>query len=179
MTPPQGAGFSEEPELFVILMSRLFPLLLDVFSNHFGCHLMPNCPDIVPIAPKLPSPKLLLDLRKLPKYLPCRYTSYYLHYFCGCVSRWRSHEHMNVISVGCHRINHPSVSLADSRYQLTQSLRNSRPVQQVFAILYNPHHVIPDIPTSMRSTQCIAHPTTLPYLPPHLKGSPPQEAGFK
>ena len=160
-------------------MSRLFSLLLDVFSNHFGCHLMPYCANIVPIAPKLPSPKLLLDLRKLPKYFPRRYTFHYLHHFCGCVSRWRSHEHMNVIPIGCHRINHPSVSFPNPLYQFTQSLRNSRPIQQVFPILYNPHYVISDIPTSMRPAQCTAHPTTLPHLPPRLKGSPPQEAGFK
>jgi hypothetical protein len=39
--------------------------------------------------------------------------------------------------------------------------------------------VISDIPASMRSTLCRTHTTTLPHLPPHLKGSPPQEAGFK
>jgi len=180
MPPPQGAGFlSEQSELFVTLMSRLFSLLLNVFSDDLRRYFMPYRPDIVPISPKLPSPKLFPDMRKLSKYFPRRYTFYYLHHFCWCVSWRRSHKNMNVIPVGRHRIDHPSVSFPDSLDQFTHSLRHSRTVQQVFPILHYPHQVISDIPTGMCPALCAAHTPTLPYLPPHLKGSPPQEAGFK
>ena len=180
MTPPQGAGFlSEQYSLFVVLMLRLFPLFLNVFSDDLRGHLVPHRPNIVAISPKLSSPKLLFDLRKLPKYFPRRNAFHNLHYFSRCVS-WRcSHKHMNVIPVCRHRINHPSISLTNPLYQLTKSLPNTCPIQQVFPILHDPHQVISDIPTSMRPAQCSAHPTTLPHLPPYLKGSPPQEAGFK
>jgi hypothetical protein len=160
-------------------MSRLFSLLLDVLSDNLCCHLVSNRPYIVPIPPQLPSPKLLLDLWKLPKYFPRRDTFYYPNHFCWCISWWRSHKHMNVIPVGGHRIDHPAVSLADPLYQFTQSLRYSSPIQQVLAVFHDPHNVITDIPTCMRPALCAAHSATLPYLPPHLKGSPPQEAGFK
>jgi hypothetical protein len=38
--------------------------------------------------------------------------------------------------------------------------------------------VIANVPPSMRPTYRICHPPTLPHLPPHLKGAPPQEAGL-
>jgi len=160
-------------------MSRLFSLLLDVFSDDLRRHFVPYRPNIIPIAPKLPSPKLFLDLRKLPKYFPRRYTFDYLHHFGWRVSWRRSHKHMNVIPVGRHRVDHPSVSFPYALHQLTQTLGHSSPIQQVFPILHYPHQVVSDIPSSMCTALCTAHSATLPYLPPRLKGSPPQEAGFK
>src|SRR3990170_3269413 len=159
-------------------MLSLCSLFLDVFSDDLRCHFVTHRSNIVPVSPEFPTPKLLLYLRELPEYLTRRNALHYLHHFSRCVSWRSSHKHMNVIPICRQCINDPFVSLANLFYQLTKTLRYTGPIQQIFPIFYYPHDVVTDIPPSMRPTDGLAHQPTLPHLPPRLKGSPPQEAGF-
>src|SRR3972149_94316 len=159
-------------------MLSLCSLFLDVFSDDLRCHFVTHRSNIVPVSPEFPTPKLLLYLRELPEYLTRRNALHYLHHVSRCVS-WRcAHKHMNVIPICRQCINDPFVSLANLFYQLTKTLRYTGPIQQIFPIFYYPHHVVTDVPPSMRPTDGLAHQPTLPHLPPRLKGSTPQEAGF-
>jgi len=57
-------------------------------------------------------------------------------------------------------------------------VRSSEFGRECFPIFHYPHHVVTDVPPCMRPTDRLAHQPTLPHLPPHLKGAPPQEAGL-
>jgi len=159
-------------------MLSLCSLLLDVFSDDLSGHFVTHRSNIVPVSPEFPTPKLLLHLRKLPEYLARRNALHYLRHFSRCVSWRRSHKHMNMIPICRQRINYPPVPLANPFYQLTKTLRYTRPIQQTFPIFHYPHDVVTDVPPRMRPTDRLAHRPTLPHLPPRLKGAPPQEAGL-
>jgi len=55
-------------------------LILNVFSDYVGSHLISYTPNEIAITPQLSSPELLPQFRILLKYLPRRYAFHYLHY---------------------------------------------------------------------------------------------------
>ena len=75
-------------QLAAMYLPILFPLLSNIFFDHFLISILSNCIHIISARPKLSSPQLPLHFRLPLKYLSCRYAFRYLYY-----SLWQHHWH--------------------------------------------------------------------------------------
>ena len=116
-------------------------LIFNIFPYYVSGDFITYTPDKISIAPKLPRPKLLPQLRKLPKYFTRRHTFHYLHHLCWGITRWCLNKYMHVVFHHLHRIYPELIFLSNPLKHLFQILGNF-PTQYVFPVLRYPHQVI-------------------------------------
>ncbi len=89
-------------KLFICLF--FVPLLMNIPLDHFFIRILPHRIYIVPITPKLTTPKLYLHLWMKPKQFFCRYTLYGLNNIFGRY-HWNTLYHkMNMVLI-CANFN--------------------------------------------------------------------------
>ena len=85
----------------------LFPLLGNIFFNHFLIPILSHRIQIIPASPKLSSPQLLLHLRMPLKYFSRCYTFCDLNYPFGKHHRHTLHQKMYMIFIA------PNLNISD------------------------------------------------------------------
>ena len=112
--PAASSGVSEEHELPILMKLLIFSaLILDVILYRRLIAVLAHSAGEVAIAPKLPTPQLLLDLWTHPENFLCRYTLYHCHQLRDAVHRHRLHQEMNVVLVHSYFQKFYLVSLLD------------------------------------------------------------------
>ena len=116
-------------------------LVLNIPTDYISSDFITNTPDKIAIIPKLSSPKLFLEFRKLLKCLPSRYAFHYLHYLSRRVFRWSFSKHVNMVIHYLHGIYLKSIFLG---YMLEHSFQISRNliVKYLLPILGYPDQVV-------------------------------------
>jgi len=125
-------------------------LILNILPNQIRIHFVPHCPHKIPITPKLPRPKLLLQPKKLLKHYPRTYTLQHLYNLCRRIFGWRRKKYVNMINFDPHCLNLkiilPRYLPKQLLYPLLQLFR-----QDVFPIFRNPYKMIFDVIDCMLS----------------------------
>ncbi len=112
-TPMQASGHARRRhrllEIEEFKLSKAFafffcPLVINILFNYFRGYAIANCSDIATFAPKMPSPKLLLNIWESLKQFSCDYAFYNLHNFRRRISGCSSDENMNMVSIGSNCI---------------------------------------------------------------------------
>jgi hypothetical protein len=117
-------------------------LLLNVLAHHlFRCPFSHRT-NISSITPKLPTPKLFADRRKLPKHLARADALEHLH-----DPRWRPpprcpNEYMHVIPIRPHILDSIPIALSHLAKYLPNPFPTLSPCQQLLAILHAHHHMV-------------------------------------
>jgi len=156
-------------------------LILNIFADQIRGHFVPHRPHKIPIAPKLPRPKLLLQPRKLLKHYLRAYTLQYLYNLCRRIFGWCRKKYVNMINLDPHCVNLkiilPRYLSKQLLYPLLQLFR-----QNMFPVLWNPHEMIFDVIDCMSSPfdrhaatishfSCLRHEGFDPR--PYRRGIPP------
>ena len=119
-------------------------LIFDILPYHVSGDLVSNTPGKIPIAPKLPSPQLFLQLWKLLEHLSCRYTFQHLHYLCRRAPWWHLNKYVDMIFHTFHCIYLELILLCNSPKHFFQ-VRPDLPTQYVFTVLQYPNQMVLDI----------------------------------
>ena len=124
---------------------NLVSMIFDVALDQIRCNLISHRPRKISIFPKLPSPQLLLYLRKLIKYLTGRYTLQHPYHFGYRIPRWKTQKEMNMVRSHFHLLNLKPMVSCDLRKEFSNSFPNilsfnpfpvlRRPYQMVFRIV--------------------------------------------
>jgi hypothetical protein len=138
-------------------------LILNILPNQFRSYFVSHCPHKIPITPKLSRPKLLLQSRKLLKYLLRTDTLQNLYNFSRRILGRCRKKYMNMIHLDPHRINLKIILLRyfskQLLYPLLQLLR-----QNLLPIFWNPNEMILDIIDCMLCS-FNRHAATISYFP--------------
>ena len=123
-------------------------LIFYVAPYHFCRDLVTYTSNEVSIAPQFTCPKLLAELWKPLKYLPCRYALHNLHNLSRRISRRCFHEYVHMIFRYFHRV-HPEPIFV--RYSLKHffSVLSNLTYQDVLPILRYPDQVVLKIKDGM------------------------------
>jgi len=138
-------------------------LILNILPDQLRGYLVSLCPHKISITPKLPSPKLPLQPRKLLKYLLRTNTLQHLYNLCRRILGRGRKKYVNMINLNPHHINLKIILLRylskQLLYPLPQLFR-----QNVFPIFWNPNKMIFDVIDRMlRSFDY--HAATISYFP--------------
>src|SRR5512137_1510728 len=87
--------------------------MLNVSSDDVGRDLIPHGAGKIPVFPKLPAPKLILDLRVLLKNHTGTDALEHPHHPGNAVSRRKRQENMNMIGTDLQRLDHKSMTQCD------------------------------------------------------------------
>ena len=120
-------------------------LILNIPADYIGSDFIANTPDEIAIMPKLSSPKLFLELRKFPKYLPRQYAFHYLHDLSRRVFRRSFGKYVHMVFHYFHDIYMKALFLCymlEDFFQISRylSVKNLPPIlgypnQMVFQIV--------------------------------------------
>ena len=91
----------KQPQLLYVFFSSL---AFDILFDHFFIPFATDRSDIVPISPKLSSPKLSFYLRCLFKYSLSTYALYDLYYLPARILRQKSTQNMHMVLIIAHKI---------------------------------------------------------------------------
>ena len=123
-------------------------LIFDILSYYVGSDLISNTPGKISITPKLPSPQLFSQFRKLLEYFSCRYTFQYLHYLRRRIPGRYLNKYVNMVFNNFHRIYLELILLCYSLEYFFQ-VRLNLPTQYVLSVLWYPNQTVLDIKDSV------------------------------
>ena len=126
-------------------------LVLNVFSDYVGFHLISYAPNEIAITPQLSSPKLFSQFRISLKYLSCRYAFHDLHYSRRSIPRRGFDKYMHMIFHHFHDVYVKFVlfgySLENPFYVFSHLI-----VKNMLPVFGYPYHVVFNIIDSVFST---------------------------
>ena len=111
--PAASCGVSEKPELLPMQLRILRTLISNVLLNARFIAMLPNRAHEIPVAPKLSSPKLFLDLRTTAENLPRCNALDHLYDSLRTIYRHRLHQKVNMVLVGANLDKRHLISSAD------------------------------------------------------------------
>jgi hypothetical protein len=159
--PAASSGVSEKHELSVLVELVInTSLLLNVVAY---CSLIPMLTyraGKIPIAPKLSSPQLFLDMRTQTEYLPRCYTFDHRYQLRHAVCWNRLHQKMNVILIRANLQKLYLVSLLYLQTNIPHYLIHSF-IKHSPAIFRRKHHMIQQYRYIMALMNILAHASTL------------------
>ena len=120
-------------------------MIFDIPLDQICGHLVSHRPRKISILPKLPSPQLLLHLRKLIENLTPRYTLQHPNHVSYRIPRWKTQKYMNMIRSYFHLLNLKPMMRRNVRKDFSNSVSNifsfnplpvfRRPHQVVFRVV--------------------------------------------
>jgi hypothetical protein len=137
--PAASCGVSEKPELLTMQLHVVNILICDVPFNAGFIAMLPNRAHVVSVAPKLPSPKLLLYLRTRCQYLPCGNALDDLHDLLRTIHRHRLYQEVHMVLVCANLYECHLVSFTDFQTCLCELLvhRRRKYYSAIFCRTYN------------------------------------------
>lgn len=159
----------------------LFPMMLNIFLNDIGRHLVSHGPHKKTILPQLATPELLLDLRIFSKNLRRRNTLQYPNHLRNRISRRKIQEQMHMIRGHFHLFYLKRKLFRNPLEQFLYSFSNINPFNP-FSVLRSPYQVISRVVYGM-TRPLNRHAQNLNIVRPRFAGqnfsSPPKGWGFQ